>query len=751
MTHERESECNGTSLPSHAARRELDPDTRQLCKSYFKLLQAVHHKGIVDRAISTKIPPKGMARQTRKLAAFIKPASPTEELKRAVEENTSLWLENNLRILQHHYDTITENYRQLMFNEVAFQVATLWAERRYRGRLSPDTARIARGILQDLTASSGALRSLPPSPTMGPGLMTSVNPNLYNEEEFPVLPKPGGDLGPQQNRLTYGPSTAWGPRGRAAPDPRRSFPCTVQIPTTGRGRVLSHPIQPHVAPIGSTDKQDTVDTELIISSTSSTTQMLGGQVALDLQRSASCIGQLSGTTQQMTPSRPVQLQVAPLEDAKKQDEADVELITFSTPMERTAVVPRRSVPSDVQTPASTCWMTSSRPARPRGTLLEVTSIRGDADVELSTLSTPSTARVPVEQVALDIRRSVPCTVQAPVTVHLMTPPRFIQPQVAPLETGETVDLDPVHHTAHRSNVAIEISQSITMPLSNVSEPQFTYDPTAHTSLSSPQHDLQTRCCNNEGAAPPMVGLSPMEPGGNYMMNGHDGFFTTAEKAGPAHSEPNHITHPGCAASVMGPNTQTNGDSSTLVASCVAKYRPIQHRVRDSRKVQDWHFKCRKTIWFLGDSNLFRLPAFTNPDVQIDSYPGANFYHFQHVLDKTLEHPHVKIVVLSIGINNKSQDPHKTSIKQLRMIYRRALSVFPNASVFLPLINFSTSLMQQQQSNLTVINNFISNHFPYLNSLPPESFKTTKDNIHWTTETAESMMQSWCKDLKINLI
>lgn len=96
---------------------------------------------------------------------------------------------------------------------------------------------------------------------------------------------------------------------------------------------------------------------------------------------------------------------------------------------------------------------------------------------------------------------------------------------------------------------------------------------------------------------------------------------------------------------------------------------------------DWAFCGNWPIWFLGDSNLNGIPAYNNDNIQIDSYPGASFYHFLQVLEKTPIHPNTKLVVLSLGINNRDQDAEKTSIKQLRMLYKKAKSVFPNAHVF----------------------------------------------------------------------
>lgn len=69
-------------------KQALDPDTRAAAKNIFKLIQAIHHREIIDHAISTNTPPVGMNRQVNRLMAFIKPASPTEEFCQQVAANT---------------------------------------------------------------------------------------------------------------------------------------------------------------------------------------------------------------------------------------------------------------------------------------------------------------------------------------------------------------------------------------------------------------------------------------------------------------------------------------------------------------------------------------------------------------------------------------------------------------------------------------------------------------------------------------
>ncbi|XP_078030781.1 uncharacterized protein LOC144466866 [Epinephelus lanceolatus] len=179
------------------------------------------------------------------------------------------------------------------------------------------------------------------------------------------------------------------------------------------------------------------------------------------------------------------------------------------------------------------------------------------------------------------------------------------------------------------------------------------------------------------------------------------------------------------------------------------FRPAYHLARPYRKLVDWSFRPRKPVVILGDSNINRIPAHNNPDIQLDSYPGANFYHFLKICEKTPPSPSTKILVLSVGLNNKDQDPKQTSIKQLKALSRLARTVFPNADIYFPIMNFSANLTPTQQHNLKLINNTIATHLPFLTEIPHDTFTTEADNIHWTPATAGTIFSYWCKQLSLS--
>lgn len=87
---------------------------------------------------------------------------------------------------------------------------------------------------------------------------------------------------------------------------------------------------------------------------------------------------------------------------------------------------------------------------------------------------------------------------------------------------------------------------------------------------------------------------------------------------------------------------------------------------------------------MGDSNLNRIPAVTQDVLQMDSFPGASFYHAAAILRKKRRDTTVRKLVLSLGINKKSQHSQKMAIKQLQGMFTAAKEAFPTAKIWIPL-------------------------------------------------------------------
>ena len=173
--------------PPPRPHNQPDEETRKLTKGYFRLLQAVHHKNIIDTAISTQVPPKGMAKHVVRLTAFIKPSTPTDSVKQALADNTTSWMKNNLNILQEHYCKTILTHSNLPFEQRAFQTATNWARKRYRARLTSSTVEAAQSLLQRSPQQSHVSDSLASSPTTSLVGDTPPRVDLNCRLEFPPL------------------------------------------------------------------------------------------------------------------------------------------------------------------------------------------------------------------------------------------------------------------------------------------------------------------------------------------------------------------------------------------------------------------------------------------------------------------------------------------------------------------------------------------------------------------------------------
>ena len=121
----------------------------KLSKTYFKLLQSIHHTEILAEALSKGAPPLGMAKKVAHLTAFIKPAAPDDTVLTLIKNNTITWMNNNLHILIEHYAGIQKDLIVGLgpFNGEALERALRWAHQRYGRRLTPSSITSLRSLL----------------------------------------------------------------------------------------------------------------------------------------------------------------------------------------------------------------------------------------------------------------------------------------------------------------------------------------------------------------------------------------------------------------------------------------------------------------------------------------------------------------------------------------------------------------------------------------------------------------------------
>ena len=179
-----------------------------------------------------------------------------------------------------------------------------------------------------------------------------------------------------------------------------------------------------------------------------------------------------------------------------------------------------------------------------------------------------------------------------------------------------------------------------------------------------------------------------------------------------------------------------------------RFRVTRH-INTERKMIDWNLTVGRKWLIVGDSNLSRIPGHVIQDLQIDSYPGANFRHAQALMAKATSQVTVEKVVLAFGLNCRGQKARETSVKQLQGAVRAARRKFPYADIWVPQINFSSSLPTEEKNTLNVLNHHIIKNMPFIPALQDSDFFTGSDNVHWTRETAKKMLDHWATCLNLN--
>lgn len=116
--------------------------------------------------------------------------------------------------------------------------------------------------------------------------------------------------------------------------------------------------------------------------------------------------------------------------------------------------------------------------------------------------------------------------------------------------------------------------------------------------------------------------------------------------------------------------------------------------RNNDKPLSWELSPSRPILIIGESNMSRLPSIPDARIQVDCYPGANLNHARHLLrNNTPTSPTTAKVILSFGLNNRRQSNPAQLKKDLHGMLEAAKVTFPQAEIFIPIINLTDSPVQ----------------------------------------------------------
>lgn len=194
--------------------------------------------------------------------------------------------------------------------------------------------------------------------------------------------------------------------------------------------------------------------------------------------------------------------------------------------------------------------------------------------------------------------------------------------------------------------------------------------------------------------------------------------------------------------VQGPRSSNQNDSSkTCFPTNQLKELELSSFTKHDHfgdKLANWSLSPDKPILIVGDSNLSRLPLIANK-----SNPSRFLSYPIHILQNhTPISESVEAVILSFGLNDKDNCSLFQFRQQLNQLFDAAITKFPWAEVFVPLINFSPSMLPRFKKNIAMLNQVLHDSGRSIPLIPDEQFSMVQAGIHWTPETATAIWGHW---------
>lgn len=677
----------------------------EVTKTYFRLLQAIHHSEIISTSLETNTFPKGMTNKVNKMSTFIKPACPNQNTLMKVELNTTEWVRNNFVILRDHYDeVISTNLLEIpAFQLEAYNRALKWASLRYGRKLTKSSIDTLRSMI--MTNQHDRSDQTPPL--------------ILDKTDFPELPPPALPMqrvfGPKSENHPHVTSLTAVADSPPLPNPIVITASLTPQPREQRKSRLSRRrteniLSPHL----------TMTTGIIqlphSDNTMEAPEIIQSQTRPDLNLNR------TQTTLQMTVEEEITLSHPLSSPSSQRAQTTVTLdsnILLTTPICTTTIADKSGenvlsaqfldlpttaaqVPltktDGVVNPLEPLNVTTQEPIEPNDLVLSPHEVAKNGADNSSLITTCDKINYPRDHLLQsrslqdDVREELHTEGQSDNTVINVTLPCL-------------------------NNVATVISDSIS---------------SAPLSQSSP-------------VEPNKVSLRsrPNEARSDVKMN-------TIHSKAPIHPMRKVADRTETAASVDLPADSEDDIQTPVFATHPQSFRrePKRHP-NTNRKIKEWSLEVIKPVVIVGDSNLARIPAFESEEVQVDSFPGATCHHIYELLKKMKPVYEVREVILSVGLNNglKRLLPTTTD-KQMGLLMTVARQTFPNAKIRVPVINYSEKLDIAQQQLLESLNKTIVKKYDFLTEINPLHFQVSHDFVHWTSSTATLIIEHWLDQLNL---
>ena len=319
-------------------------------------------------------------------------------------------------------------------------------------------------------------------------------------------------------------------------------------------------------------------------------------------------------------------------------------------------------------------------------------------------------------------------------------PKRPQPTTKP--SKPKTDFQTISKQKHKTTPTQQ--QNTTLPLTNrfsVFSSNFSSPSTSPSSSSSETISHPKSRPNNPTHNP----STPLSTPSNAPVP----FPSLSEENSPSKSSTttrNHSKPPRSPISFSLSSVSTNNPSNLSSSTDIT---PNRHdNIPNKHKMSGWELpKIKQPILIVGTSQLSNIKRSPNPNIQIESYPGAQIRHMEAIIRRHKLETEPKHLIVEIGINDRNNSVFGTTFPNLKKMISAIRSKFPNTKIYIPAIQYSRKLDLKSQENIDELNQ-IFNSLDTICCIPPmaKGFKTSNDNIHWTNSTANALLKHWINHL-----
>lgn len=237
--------------------------------------------------------------------------------------------------------------------------------------------------------------------------------------------------------------------------------------------------------------------------------------------------------------------------------------------------------------------------------------------------------------------------------------------------------------------------------------------------------------------------------------------TTCHSSGPRSTnqdtvkcrEKNITVRPRRLSPAIGQHTPPRGSKSPRAQGQTQVPASVWRAPNTNYKDRDWRlpiFSPLARTLIIGCSNISKISETRDPSVALFSFPGAKFKHFTGLFKKAKQtrqvYPDVEKVVFSCGINDRCNLPLGTVHPEFKRAINSAREVFPKAQLFFVLPQWDGSLPDNEREHLFGFKKLVQTKSAGLvhliPTIPLSNFLVIHDKIHWTTPTANRLLNHW---------